>query len=75
MTTSELDSVKSENQKLRNYISLVCAEIELSQRLYELKQNFTDSLDFERVSAPILDRISKLKFEKDLLETELKLMK
>lgn len=75
MTASELDSVKSENQKLRNYISLVCAEIELSQRLYELKQNFTNSLDFERIAAPILDRISKLELEKDVLENELKLIK
>lgn len=75
MTVSELDSVKSEHQKLRNYISLVYAEIELSQRLYELKQNFTNSSDFERIDAPILGRISKLKLEKDVLENELKLMK
>ena len=67
MTVSELDSIKSENQKLRNYISLVYAEIELSQRLYELKQNFTNSSDFERIAAPILDRISKLKLEKGIV--------
>ncbi len=75
MDVSELDSLKSENQKLRNYISLVNAEIELSQRLYEIKQNFANSPDFERITVPILDRISKIKLEKDVLENELQLMK
>ena len=75
MDVSELDSLKSENQKLRNYISLVNAEIELSQRLYEIKQNFTNSPDSERIIVPILDRISKIKSEKDVLENKLQLMK
>ena len=75
MDVSELDSLKSENQKLRNYISLVNAEIELSQRLYEIKQNFTNSPDSERIIVPILDRISKIKSEKDVLENKLKIMK
>ena len=72
---SELDSLKSENQKLRNYISLIHAEIELSQRLYEIKQNFSNSPDSERITVPILDRISKIKSEKDVLENELNLVK
>jgi hypothetical protein len=75
MDVSELDSLKSENQKLRNYISLVNAEIELSQRLYEIKQNFANSPDSGRITVPILDRISKIKSEKDVLENELQLMK
>jgi len=75
MDISELDSLKSENQKLRNYISLIHAEIELSQRLYEIKQNFENSPNSERITVPILDRISKIKSEKDVLENELKLMK
>ena len=75
MDVSELDSLKSENQKLRNYISLVNAEIELSQRLYEIKQNFANSHDSERITVPILDRISKIKSEKDVLENELNLVK
>ena len=74
MDVSELDSLKSENQKLRNYISLVNAEIELSQRLYEIKQNFANSSDSERITVPILDRLSKIKSEKDVLENELKLV-
>ena len=75
MDVSELDSLKSENLKLRNYISLVNAEIELSQRLYEIKKNFANSPDSEHITVPILDRISKIKSEKDVLENELKLMK
>ena len=68
---SELDSLKSENQKLRNYISLISAEIELSQRLFEIKQNFANSPDSARLTVPIIDRITKIKSEKALLENEL----
>ena len=75
MDTSESNLLKSENQKLRHYISLVNAEIELSQRLCEIKQNFANSPDSERITVPISDRISKIKSEKDVLEHELKLMK
>ena len=68
---SEIESLKSENQKLRNYISLVFAEIELTQRVDEIKENFENSPDSERIIMPILDRISKIKSEKLLLEQEL----
>lgn len=74
MDVSELNSLKSENKKLRNYISLVYAEIELSQRLYEIKQNFANSPDSKRIIVPIVDRISKIKLEKQVLENELKLV-
>jgi hypothetical protein len=70
---SDFKSLKSENQKLRNYISLISAEIELSQRLYEIKQNFSNSPDSKRLIMPILDRISKIKSEKEILENELNL--
>ena len=73
MSSPELDSIKSENQKLRNYISLVYAEIELSQRLFEIKENFANSDDSKRITVPILNRISKIKSEKELLENELNL--
>jgi len=73
MSSSELDSIKSENQKLRNYISLVYAEIELSRRLFEIKENFTNSDDSKRITVPILNRISKIKSEKESLENELNL--
>ena len=67
---SEIDFLKSENQKLRSYISLILAELELVERVSEIKQNFVDS---ERITVPILDRISKIKSEKLLLEEKLNL--
>ena len=70
---SETESLKSENQKLRNYISLILAEIELSQRINEIKQNFVNSPDSERIVLPILNRISKIKSEKLILEQDLHL--
>ncbi len=74
MSSSEIDLLKSENLKLRNYISLVNAEIELSQRLNEIKQNFANSSDSEHITKPILDRISKIMYEKSIFENELKLI-
>jgi len=74
MDSFEIDLLKSENLKLRNYISLVNAEIELSQRLNEIKQNFVNSSDSERLTQPILDRISKIMYEKSVFENELKLI-
>jgi len=70
---SEVESLKSENLKLRNYISLVLAEIELTQRIVEIKQNFANSPDSERIIVPISNRISKIKSEKKALENELNL--
>ena len=70
---SEIESVKSENQKLRNYISLILSEIELIQRVGEIKQNFESPSDSERIILPILDRISKIKSERFTLEQELHL--
>ncbi|QDI88418.1 hypothetical protein Nisw_02155 [Candidatus Nitrosopumilus sp. SW] len=69
----EINSLKSENQKLREYISLINAELELSQRVYDIKQNFVNSPDSERIIKPILDRISKIRSEKSLLQKELNL--
>ena len=57
---SEIESMKSENQKLRNYISLVISEIELKERVNEIKQNFESLSDSEQITAPILDRFIKL---------------
>ena len=70
----EIDSLKSENMKLRNYISLVSAEIQLTQRISEIEKNFANPLDFERIVKPILDRVSKIKSEKQILEHELNLI-
>lgn len=51
---SEIDSLKSENQKLRSYVSLVLAELELTQRVCEIKENFANSADSERLIIPIM---------------------
>jgi len=51
---------------------IVYAKIELSRRLYEIQQNFANFLDSECIIMPILDRISKIKSEKTILENELK---
>ena len=70
---SDIESLKSENQKLRNYLSLVLAEIELTQRVSEIKQKFVNSPDSERIIDPILERISKIKSEKLFLEQKMHL--
>jgi hypothetical protein len=72
-TLSEINSLKLENQKLRNYILLIFSEIEFSKRIAEIKQNFQDSPDSQRIIVPILDRLSKIKSEKLDLEKELNL--
>ena len=74
ITMSEIDSLKSENLKLRNYISLVFAEMQLVQRASEIKQNFTNPDESDRLVLPILDRISKIKLEKQVLESNLNLI-
>ena len=74
MNMSEIDSLKSENLKLRNYVSLVLAEIQLIQRIFEIKQNFTNSPESERIIMPISDRISKIRSERQTLENELNLI-
>ena len=70
---SEIDSLKSENQKLRNYIALVLSETEFSERITEIKQNFQNSPDSQRIIVPIMDRLSRIKSEKLALEKELNL--
>ena len=70
---SEIDFLKSENLKLRNYISLTMAETQLARRIFEIKQNFTNSEESERITLPISDRLSKIKSEKQVLERELNL--
>lgn len=70
---SEIESIESENQKLQNYISLVYAEIELTQRVSEIKENFVNSSDSKHIITPILDRILKIQSEKLDLEQELNL--
>ena len=70
---SEIESLKSEIQKLRNYILLEESEIEFKNRVDEIKQNFQDSPDLEKLIVPILNRIEKIKSEKSSIASELNL--
>ena len=65
---------KSENLELNNYKSLIFAENELIQRVNEIRQNFSNSFDFECLVEPILQRISKIQSEKFLLEKKFNLI-
>jgi len=70
---SEIELLKSENHKLRNYISLISAKIELKQRITEIKQNFANSTESEHIIMPIVNRVTKIYSEKLSLEKELNL--
>ncbi len=71
--TSETQFIKLENLKLRNYISLILAEKQLTKRIFEIEKNFTNSADSERLVSPMLMRISRIKSEMLALEQELDL--
>jgi len=70
---SEIESLKLEIQKLRNYILLEESEIEFKNRVDEIKQNFQNSPDLERLIVPILNRIKKIQSEKSSIASKLKL--
>jgi hypothetical protein len=74
MTSSDNDNSLSENFEFIDYQSLVAAEIELIQRVFEIRQNFTNSSDSERLVEPILQRISKIKSEKLVFEQKFNLI-
>ena len=59
--------------EFNDYTSLVAAELELIQRVFEIRQNFLNSSDSERLVEPILKRISKIKTEKLYLEKKFNL--
>jgi len=74
MNSSSDDNSLSENFEFIDYQSLVAAEIELIQRVFEIRQNFTNSSDSERLVEPILQRISKIKSEKLIFEQKFNLI-
>ena len=61
------------HSEFNDYKSLVTAELELIQRVFEIRQNFLNSSDSERLVEPILKRISKIKTEKLYLEKKFNL--
>ena len=74
MTSSENNPFASKNFEFHNYKSLVSAEIELIERVFEIRQNFLNSPDSERIVEPILQRISKIRSEKLILEKKFNLI-
>ena len=71
--TSETQFIKLENLKLRNYISLILAEKQLTKRIFEIRKNFTNSNDSEHLVLPMLKQISRIKTEMCILEQDLDL--
>ena len=74
MNSSKNNSVEFNNPEFNNYKSLISAEIELIQRVFEIRQNFSNHSDSERLVEPILKRISKIKCEKLILEQKFNLI-
>ncbi len=74
MNSSDDDHSSSENFEFADYQSLVAAEIELIQRVFEIRQNFTNSSDSELLVEPILQKISKIKSEKLIFEQKFNLI-
>ena len=68
---SDIDLLKKENDDLRKFISLVLAELELIDRVGEIRQNFANSPDSERIILPMMERISKIKEERHVLQLHL----
>ena len=71
MNSSKNNSTHSE---FNDYKSLVTAELELIQRVFEIRQTFLNFSDSERLVEPILQRISKIKSEKLFLEKKFNLV-
>ena len=74
MESSKNKPLNSENINVDYYKSLVSAEIELIQRVKEIRQNFSNSPDSERIVEPILQRILKINSEKSILGKKLNLI-
>ena len=68
---SENNLQKSTLEQFDNYKTLISAEIELLQRILEIRQNFSGSDDLERLVEPIIRRITQIRSEKRLIEKNL----
>ena len=67
MTEPEKTLSKSTLEQFDNYKSLISAEIELIQRILELRQNFSNSDDIQRIIEPIMQRIYQIRKEKSVI--------
>ena len=68
---SENNLQKSTLEQFDNYKTLISAEIELIQRILEIRQNFSGSDDMNRLVEPIMRRIVQIRSEKLVIEKSL----
>ena len=68
---SKTDLHKSTLEQFGDYKHLISAEIELIQRILEIRQNFSGSDDLDRLVEPIMRRITQIRSEKGVLEKNL----
>ena len=68
---SKTDHQKSTLEQFDNYKHLISAEIELIQRILEIRQNFSGSDDLDRLVEPIMRRITQIRSEKREVEKNL----
>jgi hypothetical protein len=68
---SENNLQKSTLEQFDNYKTLISAEIELIQRILEIRQNFSGSDDMNRLVEPIMRRIVQIRSEKSVIEKSL----
>ena len=73
MSPQEINFVKLENEKLRQYIHLFELEVEFRQRIFEIKENYSNPDDANRIVNPIINRLEKIASEKTILKKELRL--
>ena len=68
---SENNLQKSTLEQFDNYKTLISAEIELIQRILEIRQNFYGSDDVGQLVEPIMRRIVQIRSEKSVIEKSL----
>ena len=68
---SKTDLQKSALEQFDNYKHLISAEIELIQRILEIRQNFSGSDDLDRLVEPIMRRVTQIRSEKREVEKNL----
>ena len=71
MMDSKTNLQKSNLEQFENYKTLISAEIELIQRILEIRQNFSGSDDVDRLIEPIMRRIIQIRSEKSVIEKTL----
>ena len=69
--STEINFLRLENEKLRQYIYLFELEIDFRQRIIEIKENFSNTEDAIHLVNPLLNRLEKIISEKTSLKHEL----